>query len=206
MNNFLGAPSIFYILSHCNTLQHTATHCNTLQHTATHCNNTRTGPLPRLSRENVWNVYFLFQPTGTLQLTATHCNTLQTLQQHRTAYCHTATHCNTLQHSATLCNNIHTGPLPGLSRENLWNVCFLFQPTDPLQLTATHCNTLQTLRQHRTAARVAARKCVECAFPFSACVRSAVPLPPKVRPHSVCLVCPRCCVCVCFCVCVFVYV
>jgi len=25
-------------VSHCNTLQHTATHCNTLQHTATHCN------------------------------------------------------------------------------------------------------------------------------------------------------------------------
>jgi len=28
----------FYIMTHCNTLQHTATHCNTLQHTATHCN------------------------------------------------------------------------------------------------------------------------------------------------------------------------
>jgi len=24
-------------VTHCNTLQHTATHCNTLQHTATHC-------------------------------------------------------------------------------------------------------------------------------------------------------------------------
>jgi len=26
------------VLSHCNTLWHTATHCNTLQHTTTHCN------------------------------------------------------------------------------------------------------------------------------------------------------------------------
>jgi len=25
-------------MTHCNTLQHTATHCNALQHTATHCN------------------------------------------------------------------------------------------------------------------------------------------------------------------------
>ena len=38
-------------ITHCNTLQHTATHCNTLQHTATHCN--------------------------TLQHTATHCIPLQ---------------------------------------------------------------------------------------------------------------------------------
>jgi len=38
-------------MTHCNTLQRTATHCNALQHTATHCN--------------------------TLQHTATHCNTTQ---------------------------------------------------------------------------------------------------------------------------------
>ena len=44
------SPDCFILrLSHCNTLQHTATHCHTLPHTATHCQ--------------------------TLQHTATHCNT-----------------------------------------------------------------------------------------------------------------------------------
>jgi hypothetical protein len=38
-----------YDMSHCNTLQHTATHCNTLQYTATHCN-TCTRHVPRWIR------------------------------------------------------------------------------------------------------------------------------------------------------------
>ena len=50
--------AIYFIHSHCNILQHTATHCNTLQHyTQSHCN--------------------------TLQHTATHCNTLQHTATHR---------------------------------------------------------------------------------------------------------------------------
>jgi len=76
-------------VTHCNTLQHTATHRNMPQHTA------RIAP--------VWHEYFM---TGTnhsrhttLQHTATRCNTLQ----------HAATHCNTLQHTATHCNTLqHT--------------------------------------------------------------------------------------------------
>jgi len=83
-------------ITHCNTLQHTATHfkihsrvrhCpmavhyNTLQHTATHCN--------------------------TLQHTATHCNIPSRVRhcpvasQHNTLQHNTATHFNLLQRTAT---------------------------------------------------------------------------------------------------------
>ena len=50
-------------VTHCNTLQHTATHCNTLntrQHTATHDN----------------TLYHPASPRTTLHHTAAHCNTL----------------------------------------------------------------------------------------------------------------------------------
>jgi len=46
-------------MTHCNTLQHTATHCNTLQHTATHCN----------------TLQHIATHGNTLQYTATHCTT-----------------------------------------------------------------------------------------------------------------------------------
>jgi len=84
------------LLTHCNTLQHTATHCNTwpiLQDTATHCN---TGKSCCRCYAWTWMVSFgvLQAHCNTLQHTATHCNTLQ----------HTATHCNTLQHGHPRCN------------------------------------------------------------------------------------------------------
>ena len=52
-------------LTHCNTLQHTATQCNTMQHTATHCIHRRRTALRQMTHCN------------TLQYSATHCNTLQ---------------------------------------------------------------------------------------------------------------------------------
>jgi len=55
-------------------------HCNTLQHTATHASNISANVLT----SSLASVY-----TVASQLTATYCNTLQ----------HTATHCNSLQHS-----------------------------------------------------------------------------------------------------------
>jgi len=61
-------------MTHCDTLQHTATHCSTLQHTAAHCN--------------------------TLQHTATHCNTLQHTATHYNTLQHTAAHGSTRQHTA----------------------------------------------------------------------------------------------------------
>jgi len=74
--------------THCNTLQHTATHCNTLHHTATHCPTTINGPRRA-------------QPT-------TLCNSLQWLQHTLISHCntlqHTATHCDTPQQTATHCN------------------------------------------------------------------------------------------------------
>jgi len=80
-----------------NTLQHTAiTHCNTLQHTATHCN-TLQHTAPQQSTDHA---------ALNRQHTATHCNDkLQhTLISHCNTMQHTATHCNTLQHTATHCN------------------------------------------------------------------------------------------------------
>jgi len=59
-------------VSHCNTLQHTATHCNSLQHTATHCN--------------------------TLQHTETHSNTPQHTATHWNLQQHPALPSNTNLH------------------------------------------------------------------------------------------------------------
>jgi len=73
-------------VTHCNTLQHTATHCNTLQHNAIFSRCFCLTSLASPPRKN-----------KTLQHTTTrckHCNTLQ----------HAATRCNTLQHTATHCN------------------------------------------------------------------------------------------------------
>ena len=113
--------------SHCNTLQYTATHCNTLQHTATHCTQMT---FPRcLSCETVCRH---ITHCNTLQSTATHCNTLQ----------HIATHCNTLQHTATRCNTLqhtlHSNATPSMF---VAGDCVSTHHT--LQHTATHCNTLQ---------------------------------------------------------------
>jgi len=95
--------------TYCSTLQHTATHCNTLKITATHCNTLQMKTHAGYPR---WKI--------TLQHTATHCNTLR----------YTATHCNTLQHTATLCNSA---------------ACWL---SSMKYHTATHCNTLQHTATH----------------------------------------------------------
>ena len=69
-----------HIVSHCNTMHHTATHCITLQHIASHCN--------------------------TLYHTSTHCITLQHIVSHCNTLYHTATHCITLQHIVSHCNTL----------------------------------------------------------------------------------------------------
>ena len=81
--------SLLGLLSHCNTLQHTATYYDTLRHTSTHCNTlqhtTTLGNLETLlSKKEVqkdpWILdRYFFDIVGTcdtLQHTATHCNTL----------------------------------------------------------------------------------------------------------------------------------
>ena len=74
-------------VTHCSTLQHTATHpkhnCDALQHTATYL-------------QHICNTLELHSTTQQLHHTAPHCNTLQHTAPHLQ---HTATHCNTLQHN-----------------------------------------------------------------------------------------------------------
>ena len=106
-------------------------HCSTLQQSATICN---TDSCPRMIDESTV-VDGSFSPNlnsitnSTLQNTATHCNLLQhtatslalpahgqrerniliiivAKRQLNPKY-HTATHCNTLQHTATHCNTLH---------------------------------------------------------------------------------------------------
>ena len=69
-----------HTISHCNTLQRTATHCIALQHT------------PAGGTDAIIHCVH----SSLLQRTAMHCNALQ----------RTATHCNTLQHTATHCNTL----------------------------------------------------------------------------------------------------
>ena len=76
---------VVFIVTRCNTLQHTVTHCNTLQHTATHCN--------------------------TLQQTSTHCNTLQ----HTATHCNTLQHTATHIHSVIRTIHTHTHTWVGWS-------------------------------------------------------------------------------------------
>jgi len=86
------------VLTHCNTLQNTATDCNRLQqHTATYCN---------ISCGACRCLAGVLVHCNTLQNTTMHCNNM--LQ-------HAATHCNTrcfecgcfniLQHSVEHCHN-----------------------------------------------------------------------------------------------------
>jgi len=135
-----------YTITHCNTLQHTATqfcriyawliefgntlqhtviHHNTLQHTTTHYNTLQH------TETQIWKIFawltefWIFTcgicEVGYLTLcydhTATNCNTLQSTATHYKALQRTATHCSALQRTATHCN--------------------------ALRRTATHCNALQ---------------------------------------------------------------
>jgi len=126
------------LISHCITLQHTATHCNTLQHTATHYN----------------TLQHITTHCSTLQHTATHCNTLwyitylspqkclgmHTHISHCNTLQHTTPHCNTLQHTAThsVVHYIHLSPQKYLGSHTHISYC------NTLQQTTTHCNTLHT--------------------------------------------------------------
>jgi len=84
-------------ISHCNTLQHTATHCNTLQHTATHCNT-----LQRTATH-----------CHTLPHTATHCNALQrTYIQYREAVARLMS--ETFNRQIYEAGFVHCDPHPGL--------------------------------------------------------------------------------------------
>jgi len=115
-------------MTHCSTLQHTATHFNSLQITALeHQHSLQLSAVHRKSINQMSVSYTLFG--SILQHTATRCNTPQHTATHRNtqlkqhgciAYKHRqlfVAHCNTLQHAATHC-------------------------TTP-QHTATQCKTLQ---------------------------------------------------------------
>ena len=71
------------VVTHCNTLQHTATLYSTLQHSATLCNTLQHScsvekRLSTLSQDTVWNTFSVSSSCNdTLQHTAAHCNTLQ---------------------------------------------------------------------------------------------------------------------------------
>jgi len=109
-------------VSHCNTLQHTATHCSTLQHTATHCS----------------TLQHTAAHCSTLQHTAVHCNTLQHTAAHCSTLQHTATHCNTLQHTAAHCNTLqHT--CNALQRTNTGESA---QGHPPLAHLNSHCGPM----------------------------------------------------------------
>jgi len=136
--------NILIPVSHCNTLQYTATHCSTLQlttthcittqHTATHCNILQHTAKSRpccWMWTTFWFPYHTAMHCNTLQHTAAHCNTLQ----------HTATHCNTLQHTATHCNALQQAGLTARCGQY-----YNFRVT--LQHTAMHCNILQCTAKH----------------------------------------------------------
>jgi len=97
-------------VTHCNTLQYTATHCNTLQHTATHCNTLQHIAIHCNMLQHAATLCYIedcyrmksskikrntLQLTATLQHTATYCNSLQ----------HTAAHCSILSHPTAQCDN-----------------------------------------------------------------------------------------------------
>ena len=137
---FTSSVTLGVAVTHCNTLQHTATHCNKLQHTATHyisralshlgslwlfataryCSETTPMSHTATQKCNTLNITNSATHCNTLQHTAAHCNTLQHTATHCSTLQHTTTHCNTPQHTATHCNT--------------------------LQHTATHCNTLQEVQ------------------------------------------------------------
>ena len=95
-------------ISHCNTLQHTATHCNTLQNTATHCN----------------TLQHTATHGNTLQHTATHYTNCNTFRPHWFWYLHS--HCLIwyLSRCNSACNNCcssccSTGSLHGAARKGV---------------------------------------------------------------------------------------
>jgi len=68
------AISLHFTVTHCNTMQHTATHCNTLQYTAAHCN------------------------AGNMCVSSIFACPAAATPSHGSALQHLTTHCNTLQH------------------------------------------------------------------------------------------------------------
>ena len=144
------------MVTHCNTMQHTATQCSTKQQTSRR-------DMGSLSSEMCITL------SNTLQHTATHCNTLQ----------HSATLCNTLQHSATLyiCGHPNT-PLPHAESHVTQCRCSVLQCVavccSVLQSVAECCNVLQctaikrlrtrsaAVRHWRTAADLVRRRFITC--------------------------------------------
>jgi len=125
-----------FIVSSCNTLQHTTA----LQHTATHCNALQ---LPWLKPPSIVSGY------KNLHHTPQHCSTLQhavnslvkaSFHRVELQHCNIRQHCNTLQHTATHCNSLHWSLL--LSCLAAW-LCNMLHHCNTLQHTATHGNTLQ---------------------------------------------------------------
>jgi len=157
-------------MSHCNTLQHTATqhtatHCNTLQHTATHCSRSlRYGTL------------------NTLQHSATLCNSL--FLSHTHTHLHVAGSCHahggggrtrsTRPHVTHMNGSCHTY-LNESRHTHEWaqrrrrknTFCESFSKNwslnhvslGRLQHTATHCNTLQHNATHCNTLQHTATHC-----------------------------------------------
>ena len=117
------------------------THCNTLQHTATQCN---TGD--SVMQHN--SMHAACMHYNTLQHTSTHDNMLQQAATHFSTLKHIASCCNKLQHTAT-----HRGYMRWCFRalrNLLWLLVTRYCNTtlcNTLQhaRTATHCNTLDKL-------------------------------------------------------------
>ena len=127
------------MISHCNTLQHTATHLNRLKVRT----NLEIQIVIGLSADDLRlvpvrkkGIVEVVLHCNTPQHNATHCNTLQHTATHCNTLQHTATHCNTLQHNATQCNR---------KKE----IIVVTLPCDALQHTGTHCNTLQPYKGNR---------------------------------------------------------
>jgi len=122
-------PCVPSNISHCNTLQHTATHCNTLQHAATHCNTLQYTSCPThaihasKAERTIVHPRSIHSYSSVFIRGLTHSrdiylndlrahllkgHTLQFIKGCMTMRCnmmqHAATRCNTLQHAATRCN------------------------------------------------------------------------------------------------------
>jgi len=88
-------------MTHCNTLQHTATHCNTLQHTRCKtCTYYRL--LQGFFAKKAYN--FIFPTNRSHPISACTCSLPHCAWGNEIWGGYDTVHCNTLQHSATLCN------------------------------------------------------------------------------------------------------
>ena len=168
-------------MTHCDTLQHTATHCDTLQHrhsdvaqfAATpllppvhtqrqHCNTLQRRHSGQICCCNKLQQICCVATVATCVHTVTHCNTLQHTATHYNAQQHTATQvfrlsCNLLQHYYYyLCTHCNTLQHTATHCNTLLHTA---THCNTLQHTATHCNTLQRTATHCNTLQHTATHC-----------------------------------------------